>query len=156
MIESSYEWAIYVIGSFSILFLIIAIALIALSIYNILAKKHFDLSIIVTCIVTSFLYTTIGIVFTSIAKETYGDYYQFNTSAYIPLILQAVLFIIYTIIKNPGNLFVTDKKSENKPVPVLNKAILEEEQIKKYKDLFEQGIITEEEFNAKRKQILGI
>ena len=30
------------------------------------------------------------------------------------------------------------------------------DEIKKYKELMEQGIITEEEFNAKKKQILGI
>ncbi len=32
----------------------------------------------------------------------------------------------------------------------------QEELIKKYKEMLDNGVITEEEFNAKRKQILGI
>ena len=36
------------------------------------------------------------------------------------------------------------------------KLILEADALKKYSELKEQGIITEEEFNAKKKQILGL
>ena len=34
--------------------------------------------------------------------------------------------------------------------------LLGEDELKKYKDLLNEGIITQEEFEAKKKQILGI
>tara|TARA_B100000212_G_C27331239_1_gene514730 strand:+ start:575 stop:841 length:267 start_codon:yes stop_codon:yes gene_type:complete len=36
------------------------------------------------------------------------------------------------------------------------KSISEADELKKFADLKDQGIITEEEFNAKKKQILGL
>lgn len=42
-----------------------------------------------------------------------------------------------------------------KEIPVVNTSS-DEEDIKKYKKMFDDGIITEEEFNAKKKQILGL
>jgi len=42
-----------------------------------------------------------------------------------------------------------------KPAPTVQ-ALTEEQQINKYKKMWEDGIITEKDFNAKKKQILGI
>lgn len=41
--------------------------------------------------------------------------------------------------------------------PIINQAALSNaDELKKYKDLLDQNIITEEEFNAKKKQLLGL
>ena len=41
--------------------------------------------------------------------------------------------------------------------PIINQVALSNaDELKKYKDLLDQNIITEEEFNAKKKQLLGL
>ncbi len=47
-----------------------------------------------------------------------------------------------------------DALEGNKPTTVVN-AISPAEEIKKMKELFDMGIITQEEFDAKKKELLG-
>lgn len=160
LITSSFNWAIYLIGVFCILFLLISLILIALSVFNFFLKKsfNFNLIVIIVSIVTAVLYTLIGIIFVIVCTATYGRMH-FSTSAYIPLIIQLVLisaYIVFDKIKTLGTIGANDNKQPTTASTVLNKVDAEAELIKKYKNLCEQGIITEEEFNEKRRQILHL
>ena len=46
--------------------------------------------------------------------------------------------------------FIDEKSAEN------DKQVDSAEELKKYKGLFDDGLISEEEYNAKKKQILGL
>ena len=48
---------------------------------------------------------------------------------------------------------ITDKKDNAVKQPAANNNI---EELKQYKELLDSGVITEEEFNAKKKQLLNI
>lgn len=50
-----------------------------------------------------------------------------------------------------------EKKIENKPIEIIKEtsAPSNAEELKKFKDLLDAGIITQEEFDAKKKQLLG-
>ena len=52
--------------------------------------------------------------------------------------------------------FLTNKANNSKSVEEQSSASDVTEQVKKYKDLLDQGIITQEEFDAKKKQLLGL
>ena len=45
---------------------------------------------------------------------------------------------------------------EKESTTVIQQEVSNADELKKYKDLFDSGVITEEEFNAKKKQILGL
>ena len=161
IITRYYSWAIYLIGVLSILFLLISLALITFSIFNFFLKKRFNFNLIIAIvsIVIAALYMIIGIVFVSVSKATWGSKYYFTTSAYIPLIIQAVLLAAHIVCgKIKISAVSTKDKSQNSVLstPVLNKAISEEQQIIKYKEMLDNGIITEEEFNGKKRKILGL
>lgn len=50
----------------------------------------------------------------------------------------------------------TEDKQVTQPVEGMNDNIDTIQEIRKYKELFDEGILTEEEFKAKKAQILGI
>ncbi|MBQ7236580.1 MAG: SHOCT domain-containing protein [Clostridia bacterium] len=160
LISSYFSWAIYLIGAFSILFLLVSLILITLSIFNFFIKKRFNLIIIVASIVIAVLYMIIGIVFVIVCNVTYGYDYYFRTFAYIPLILQIILLVAYIIcgkIKTFSKEITQDKTQNNVSVSaILSRAMVEEQQINKYKEMLDNGIITEEEYNEKKRKILGL
>lgn len=89
--------------------------------------------------------------------------YRSRTAEYF--ILSMVTFGIYGLVAALSNLSFDPAKDKNigykKEDAVSNtnpyqNATNQEEEIKKYKEMLDKGIISEEDFNAKRKQILGI
>jgi predicted Zn-dependent peptidase len=48
------------------------------------------------------------------------------------------------------------KKEKKAPVQVSIQQTSSADELKKYKELLDQGIITQEEFDAKKKQLLGL
>ena len=56
------------------------------------------------------------------------------------------------------SLLISARQNENKSTTVINQtnAASGADELKKYKDLLDSGIITQEEFDAKKKQILGL
>ena len=52
-----------------------------------------------------------------------------------------------------SNLLVERQKHSAVPTPSVTSSI---DELKKFKDLLDQGIITQEEFDTKKKQILGL
>ena len=110
------------------------------------------------------LYTIEGIAVMLIFGGEVGSYLSdyLTTYAYIPLIIGIVLTVAYTMIqkKMPGEESAKEAKTAtpaaaSKATPELT----EEERIEalaKYKDLLEKGILTQEEFDAKKNQLLGL
>ena len=61
---------------------------------------------------------------------------------------------IYQVI---NNLLIERQQEKSKPAPVVESPKSDEDdQLKKYKELLDSGVITQEEFDAKKKQLLGL
>lgn len=52
--------------------------------------------------------------------------------------------------------YVSEYKSENSAIASNNIQPSQTDELKKYKDLLDSGVITQEEFDAKKKQLLGL
>ena len=71
--------------------------------------------------------------------------------------------IKFLVIKNSNaiydvlnNLLIERQAKKNETATVTASNVDEAEQLKKYKDLLDSGVITQEEFDAKKKQLLGL
>jgi len=72
--------------------------------------------------------------------------------------------ISFRVIKNAdaiyqvvSNLLIERQQEKSKPAPITEAPkINEADQLKKYKELLDMGAITQEEFDAKKKQLLGL
>ncbi len=71
--------------------------------------------------------------------------------------------IKFLVIKNSNaiydvlnNLLIERKEKKNETATVTASNVDEAEQLKKYKDLLDSGVITQEEFDVKKKQLLGL
>ena len=67
--------------------------------------------------------------------------------------------MIYNISKKASELVVSTLERICNSAEVLTQSqgsLSAADEIKKFKELFDSGIITEEEFNAKKKQLLGL
>jgi len=71
--------------------------------------------------------------------------------------------IKFLVIKNANaiydvlnNLLIERQAKKNETATVTASNVDEAEQLKKYKDLLDSGVITQEEFDAKKKQLLGL
>lgn len=61
---------------------------------------------------------------------------------------------IYNVV---SGLLIERQQEKSKPAPVVEAPKSDEaDQIKKYKELLDSGVITQEEFDAKKKQLLGL
>lgn len=61
------------------------------------------------------------------------------------------------IYKVVSELLIERQQEKSKPVPIIEATKSDEaDQIKKYKELLDSGVITQEEFDAKKKQLLGL
>ena len=64
-----------------------------------------------------------------------------------------VAITIFAVLKRSNIAFPDDELSQKSKSTVV---VSEADELKKYKDLFESGAITKEEYEAKKKQILGL
>ena len=94
------------------------------------------------------------------------DYYE-NTSnlllanilLFLPMIASLIVGIIETIFyftKGKKNLVVENQPIEASPVVEKIAPQSNADELKKYKELLDAGVITQEEFDAKKKQLLGL
>ena len=61
------------------------------------------------------------------------------------------------IYKVVSGLLIERQQEKSKPAPIIEAPKSDEaDQIKKYKELLDSGVITQEEFDAKKKQLLGL
>lgn len=159
----SFGWAIVLIGIFSILFLLTSFIIIGLSIFNIISKKTYSLNkpIISACLTVTGLYLLIGVIFTAVASSTYWGDLKFRTVAHIPFLIELLLFGVYFIIDkvsvNNGEQPQFYSKATATTAPnKKNVSINDLEKLEKLAELKNKNIITEEEFELQKKDILGL
>lgn len=139
--------------------LIIGICIIVKIILNFFSDKDYDSNfpIIYLGLTSMSLYTLEGIVCMLLYFKEKSDLDGFSTFSYWPLIVGAIILIGYHVVQNqiPNDSYFTDKeKSEDETI---RQPISESDKIKlilEYKDLFDKGIITEEEFIQKKKELM--
>jgi len=180
LIPENSHWAIELIGAFSILITVFAILAIILAVCNFLSlqnTKIYDIVIISIAIFNTLIYLIEGIVFKKIFIDSYGisDATKIiKTSSFVPFIICAVLIITYIVLGviftrliNTQDDSIDNDKGEqiSKPQEESNssekEASMNDEETKielitKYKKLFDDGILSQEEFETKKKQILGL
>ena len=154
-LEESGGW----LSTFSIIYLLISLSIIAILVFCFLKKSidTFFNTAVKTNLISlglSFIYLINGTSVVSKAKETIEEFGNVSSASYIPFILILVLVIAYIIsdkyldkLLDTNTVFSTQKKA--------NSASNADELIK-YKDLLDKGIITQEEFDAKKKQLFDL
>ena len=108
----------------------------------------------IICCVMSLVYMINGISASAEAKSIGQGFYKITSGAFVPFILIAILIIAFFAVKY----LMEDNFAFNLPRTVETKANVEDvaSELEKYKALLDKNIITEEEFEAKRKQLLGL
>lgn len=86
-----------------------------------------------------------------------GDMREYEAGTFYYLII--VMFVTIIVLSFASN-YITknDKEEPQKVQTVIAQEVPQSnaDELKKYKDLLDSGIITEEEFEAKKKQLLGL
>ena len=151
------NYTMFISNDFSLTILIFSIILIVLSIFNFFIKSNQADFIVI--IIALFLGDSINRVFSYLGNFDYmQEHSQFGyfvyTAVYIPLIIQAVLSCCYCVL-----LFLT-KRVSNSNTYIRKKKVISTssyiEDLKQLKELFDAQIITQEEFDAKKKEILDL
>ncbi len=151
----SYNITIY--DPIFVFILISAIFLILFSVINVFIKNNqLDLIIIVTSLCLGVAYLSVAIHKIDIVCSSFSnrDVFITTTATYIPLILQTLLVGVYyavSIFVKKGLSFTMNVKEKK---IVSNNSYVDD--IKRLKDLLDMGAINQEEFDAKKKEILGL
>ena len=173
IMTGNYEFGATIIGIFSIFILIIAISTIVVAIMQIafaLMGREDRLSgitnklekvLVILCIVFSFWYLIEGVVYSAIAKGEFDTFYSGNTwytvkcttYAYLPFIFMALLVGGYYSTSYFANKQVETCVVGKKKTNVKND-MQKLELLKQYKVMLDNNIITQEEFEEKKKEIL--
>lgn len=100
----------------------------------------------------------LGVIPASIAKQkgySFGEWWIYGWLLFIVAIIH-VQFIPDKNASAAAN--IEDKSKENKESPNIKQISTQDpvEELKTYKELLDEGVITEKEFEAKKKQLLGI
>jgi uncharacterized membrane protein len=104
------------------------------------------ISIVALLLVASFVSASFNV-------ATISWIFRYFWQGYILFIIAA---IVCYIIGNSMNPIKKVKKEKTAPVQVSIQQTSSADELKKYKELLDQGIITQEEFDAKKKQLLGL
>jgi len=175
-----FAWVIFV----TTIAMIVGLILSFTKLKNTKAQKIMQLVVVGSACTCAFFYMIVGILST-VGVDKYHDfstYYQYGyywtttteainefTIAYIPLILQAVCLVFVLVnffknrkelvcVKNSEETIVANETLTNTPnqkiVSTVNASIIED--IKKFKELLDMGAITQEEYDAKKKELLGL
>lgn len=155
IIYKEFEWAIYFVGACSILIFLADLILALGAGLNFIFKKKDALSkpVLIASLVCSGLYALIGIIMVVINSLTWGK--ALVTSAYVPLILQIFCLVGYILVGKLVPETVGGNKQVVETKDASSKAI-DYNELEKLAKLKNEGVITEEEFIAKKKEILGL
>ena len=104
------------------------------------------ISVVALLLVASFVSASFNV-------ATISWIFRYFWQGYILFIIAA---IVCYIIGNSMNPIKKVKKEKTAPVQVSIQQTSSADELKKYKELLDQGIITQEEFDAKKKQLLGL
>ena len=147
------------VGPLSIAQLIIGISVLASVVSNFLKEKDdVNKKPIVWGFVSMSLYALEGIIIKFVCNSELPSYVSeyINTSSFIPLIIGVALVIGYNLsLKYLPDAGFSSSGVSSKTSPALNE-VAKMEALSKYKGLLDNGIITQEEFDAKKKQLLGL
>lgn len=172
-------------GICSILLLFFAIMAIVLVVFNFMSAnktKIYDIIVIAVSLFITIIYFIEGFILKSaLVKEmssqygsTYGAFLK--TTCFVPFIICVVLMIAYIVVAEIFNRQIAnqktkkvvetneakqDSKNEENLQKEKNKTEVNNEEDKialvlKYKELLDANIISQEDFDAKKKQILGL
>lgn len=131
----------------------IVFVVIAFFLFNSKNSKKINLVFVIGGLVFSTLYMVLGIIFACL--------YEVSTDAYGQFILVALCFAAYFICNailndNPLGGIVSSASSQNQNAPL--KTVKQEKSsidlLMEYKKLLDAGIISQEEFDAKKKELL--
>ena len=89
-------------------------------------------------------------------KATIDWIFQYFWQGYFILVVIAIVFGVLGNKLNPSPKIKKTKKSAQTPVQISVQQSTSADELKKYKDLLDMGAITQEEFDAKKKQLLGL
>lgn len=146
-----------IIGLLTILQMCFSVLSIVLSIENCIYKETKLRPVITIMAIVFFIDITYFIEY--FVVKSYDDYsYLYETKAYIPLIISLILGIIYFAIHFTFK--EVNQQSENEISNNIDSSKLELEQkkmeiLKNYKDMLEQGLITKEDFDKKKNEIIN-
>ena len=154
----AFSASMIIVGAVILVLFILSLMLILTSILNIFIKGNkIDLIVITIALLSAIIYMSLAVTFVSFTIKSLANAtatYHVFTAAYVPLIIQAVLTCAYCIflffenrLANP-TAFVKKKKSASTTSYI--------EDLKQLKELFDAQIINQEEFDAKKKEILGL
>ena len=158
------------LGIISIFQLAFGIVALCTAIYNFLCsqKESLNRTIFIAGLSSMFLYALEGILYKNIYCDIMG--YKtgfFATASFIPFIIGAVMVIAYylclkflpqNITLNENNEKTDNIANESSAISTIDSSseIKKLELLTKYKELNSQGILSDEEFDAKKKQLLGL
>ena len=151
-IEEIGEW----LGMYTIIYLILSVTVVISLIVGFVkdqGQKFFDFAVAtnVISVVISTVYLINGFSTVEVAKEYLGSYGEASTSSFIPFIFVAILAIAFFVIKaDVFKKFIAAKPNNNSN----NTDTIGD--LERYKDLLDKGVISEEDFEAKKKQLLGL
>lgn len=140
--------------------LIIGVISCVLVLYGFLINKLKRMERLVVSLgfISMFLYTAEGIVCKRLfcEVENYSESY-FSTMSFVPIIIGMILFVGYCITSmifvRKNKTMQQNTKEDNANLSMENEKI---ELLLHYKKLCDDGIITQEEFDAKKKQLLNL
>ena len=85
------------------------------------------------------------------AIQNVSPLYKVSTSAFIPFIIVAILSVMYFIV-----VFFVKNNFDRKKKVVKSEEINVADELVKYKQLLDDGVITQEEYDIKKKELLGL
>ena len=156
------------IALLSIAQLVFGLCAIAIVAYNFVSKKDdANNKIIIGGLASMTLYALEGIIVRSVYISGVSEKWtkHISTASYIPLIIGAILLAGYFAVlkympEDASTEFfpktITSTASTPKKMPSKLSENERIESLVKYKNLLEQGIITQEEFDTKKKELLGL
>ena len=169
ILYEEYEWATLLIGCLCIIFLLVSLALIAITILKLIDKKA-PSNIIFTIVplVMSVLYMLIGNAFVAISSKSWSGYIMY-TGVNTPFFIHVVLLVAFIIVGKYAPEKIISKNTSTKAIettqPYISQQPIENtketkvsdiEMLEKLANLKNQGLLTDEEFETKKKQLLGL
>lgn len=139
----------------------IVLAALAMCVFSAKTAGKAELAVVIIAIITAFLYMVEGIAMVSLWRGGDGA----TTTAFVVFIIQALLLTAYFICRhyaetdeNVSSLSAVQTSVQTqyvKTAPKSNMANAATE-LTKYKQLLDMGAITQEEFDAKKKELLNL
>ena len=134
-------------------FVFLSIVIIAL-ILQIVSKKYYIITL-----VSSMFQLIVFLVYNNIYEETnpFDNYiYTYSPGAFYYLIIAIFIIVIITLIVGVVVSKRTPEESQASTSIVTTSNTSNADELKKFKELLDSGVITQEEFEAKKKQLLGL